>query len=227
MKCYLKLLVVLCLALVASTVTTFAQASGSTAELRGHVTDANGAAIPNAKLTLTDTAKGTARTGVSDAEGAYTFLGLLPSVYELKTEAANFTSGLTRLELTVGQQGVADVVLKTGGVSEQIEVVAGTEVVETARTEQSAVIDNKQIANLPINRRNFLDYALLTPGVVDADNIADSSDFRVGQTPQSGLSFGGNNGRGNMVQVDGAETLGSSGGVQATISQEAVQEFQV
>ena len=63
--------------------------------------------------------------------------------------------------------------------------------------------------------------------MVDADNIADSSDFRVAQTPQSGLSFGGNNGRGNMVQVDGAETLGASGGVQATVSQEAVQEFQV
>ncbi|HEU0178111.1 MAG TPA: TonB-dependent receptor, partial [Blastocatellia bacterium] len=88
-------------------------------------------------------------------------------------------------------------------------------------------VDSKQISNLPINRRNFLDYALLTPGVTDADNIADSSDFRVAQTPQSGLSFGGNNGRGNMVQVDGAETLGASGGVQATLSQEAVQEFQV
>ncbi len=227
MKSYLKLFVVLCLALAASANVAWAQASGSTAELRGQVADANGAAIPNAKLTLTDTAKGTARTGVSDAAGAYAFIGLLPSVYELKVEAANFTSGLTRLELTVGQLGVADVTLKAGGVTEQIEVVAGTEVVETARTEQSAVIDNKQIANLPINRRNFLDYALLTPGVVDADNIADSSDFRVGQTPQSGLSFGGNNGRGNMVQVDGAETLGSSGGVQATVSQEAVQEFQV
>ncbi len=227
MKCFLKIFVVLCLALAASANVAWAQASGSTAELRGQVADANGAAIPNAKLTLTDTAKGTARTGVSDAAGAYVFIGLLPSVYELKTEAANFTSGLTRLELTVGQLGVADVTLKAGGLTEQIEVVAGTEVVETARTEQSAVIDNKQIANLPINRRNFLDYALLTPGVVDADSIADSSDFRVGQTPQSGLSFGGNNGRGNMVQVDGAETLGSSGGVQATISQEAVQEFQV
>jgi hypothetical protein len=131
------------------------------------------------------------------------------------------------LELTVGQQANIPIQLGAGNFEVKVEVVAGAEVVETARTEQSAVIDGKQITNLPINRRNFLDYALLTPGVVDADNIADSSDFRVAQTPQSGLSFGGNNGRGNMVQVDGAETLGSSGGVQATISQEGVQEFQV
>jgi len=204
-----------------------AQASGSTAELRGQVTDTVGAAIPGATVKLTDANKGTARTATTDAEGNYTFLGLLPSSYDLKVEAKGFASSSTRLELTVGQQANIPIQLGAGNFEVKVDVVAGAEVVETARTEQSAVIDNKQITTLPINRRNFLDYALLTPGVVDADNIADSSDFRVAQTPQSGLSFGGNNGRGNMVQVDGAETLGSSGGVQATISQEGVQEFQV
>ncbi|HYE75484.1 MAG TPA: hypothetical protein VEF04_19230, partial [Blastocatellia bacterium] len=95
------------------------------------------------------------------------------------------------------------------------------------RTQQSSVIDERQIQNLPISRRNYLDYALLTPGVSDSDNIADSSDFRVAQSPQSGLSFGGNNGRGNSVSVDGAETLNSTGSVLPSIGQEAVQEFQV
>jgi hypothetical protein len=109
----------------------------------------------------------------------------------------------------------------------QVDVVAGGEVVETQRSEQASTVEAKQIANLPINRRNFLDYALLTPGVATSENISDAQDYRVAQTPQSGLSFGGNNGRGNMVQVDGAETLSSAGGVQATLSQEAVQEFQV
>ncbi len=105
--------------------------------------------------------------------------------------------------------------------------MAGTEVVETARTQQSSVVDVRQITNLPISRRNYLDYALLTPGVNDADNIADSSDFRVAQTPNSGLSFGGNNGRGNLIAVDGGSTNTVSGGVEATVNQEAVQEFQV
>ena len=63
--------------------------------------------------------------------------------------------------------------------------------------------------------------------MASSENISDAQDYRVAQTPQSGLSFGGNNGRGNMVQVDGAETLSASGGVQATLSQEAVQDFQV
>ncbi|MBI1760129.1 MAG: TonB-dependent receptor, partial [Acidobacteria bacterium] len=227
MRHQLRLMMLLGLTCLAGSMPVWAQASGSLAELRGQVTDSTEAAIPNAKITLTDLSKGTIRTANSDGEGHYQFIGLLPSLYELKVEASGFATGITKVELTVGQQASVPIKLTTGGVEVKIDVVAGAEVVETQRSEQSNTVEARQINNLPINRRNFLDYALLTPGVVDADNIADSSDFRVAQTPQSGLSFGGNNGRGNMVQVDGAETLGSSGGVQATISQEGVQEFQV
>ncbi|HEV2664508.1 MAG TPA: carboxypeptidase regulatory-like domain-containing protein, partial [Blastocatellia bacterium] len=205
----------------------FAQASSSTAELRGQVTDANGAAIPNAKLTLTDLVKGSSRVATSDGEGNYAFLGLLPSSYELKVEAQGFGTSSTGLNLTVGQQANIPMKLTAGKIEVQVEVVGGGEVVETSRTEQASTVDTKQITSLPINRRSFLDYALLTPGVTSSENITDAQDYRVAQTPQSGLSFGGNNGRGNQVAVDGAETIGASGGVQATISQEAVQEFQV
>ncbi|HEV2861717.1 MAG TPA: carboxypeptidase regulatory-like domain-containing protein [Pyrinomonadaceae bacterium] len=206
----------------------FSQASSSTAELRGQVTDANGAAVPNATVTITDTNKGTSRTTNTDAEGNYVFLNLLPSSYELKVSAGGgFAPGSTRVELTVGQQANLPVQLSASGLKESVEVVAGGEVVDTDRTQQSSVIGVNQITNLPISRRNYLDYALLTPGVSDADNIADASDFRVAQTPNSGLSFGGNNGRGNLVAVDGGSTNTVSGGVETTINQEGVQEFQV
>ncbi|HEX8686617.1 MAG TPA: carboxypeptidase regulatory-like domain-containing protein, partial [Pyrinomonadaceae bacterium] len=189
----------------------------------------SGAAVPNAAVTVTDTAKGTSRTTQTDGEGNYVFLNLLPSAYELKVSAASggFAPGSTRVELTVGQQANIPVQLSAKGVQETVDVVAGGEVVDTDRTQQSTVIGAGQITNLPISRRNYLDYALLTPGVSDADNIADASDFRVAQTPNSGLSFGGNNGRGNLVAVDGGSTNTVSGGVEATISQEGVQEFQV
>ncbi|MBD0326475.1 MAG: carboxypeptidase regulatory-like domain-containing protein, partial [Pyrinomonadaceae bacterium] len=207
----------------------FSQASSSTAELRGQVTDTAGAAIPNATVTITDTSKGTSRTTTTDDDGSYVFLNLLPSSYELKVEAASkgFAPSTTRIELTVGQQANIPVQLGAGDVTASINIVGGQEVVETDRTQQSSVVDERQITNLPISRRNYLDYALLTPGVSDADNISDASDFRVAQTPQSGLSFGGNNGRGNLVAVDGGETNTVSGGVQTTVNQEAVQEFQV
>jgi hypothetical protein len=213
--------------MIASNTPIFAQASSSTAELRGQVTDTNGAAIPNAKITLTDVVKGSSRVATSDGEGNYVILGLLPSAYDIKVEAQGFGASTTRLELTVGQQANIPIKLTAGKVEVQVDIVAGGEVVEASRTEQSSTVEARQIVNLPINRRNFLDYALLTPGVTSSENITDAQDYRVAQTPQSGLSFGGNNGRGNQVAVDGAEAIGASGGVQATISQEAVQEFQV
>src|SRR5262245_15214498 len=212
---------------IAGATAALAQASSSTAELRGQVTDANGAAIPNAKLTLTDLVKGSSRVATSDGEGNYAFLGLLPSSYDLKVEAQGFGASSTGLNLTVGQQANIPIKLSAGKLEIQVEVVGGGEVVETGRTERASTVDAKQITSLPINRRNYLDYALLTPGVTSSENISDATDYRVVQTPQSRLSFGGNNGRGNQVSVDGAETISASGAVQAMVSQEAVQEFQV
>lgn len=207
----------------------FSQASSSTAQLRGQVTDSAGAAVPNATVTITDIGKGTVRTTTTDADGNYVFLNLLPSSYDLKIEAASggFATSTQRVVLTVGQQANIPVQLGVGGITEKVDIVAGMELIDTDRTQQSSVVDVHEITNLPISRRNYLDYALLTPGVNDADNIADSSDFRVAQTPNSGLSFGGNNGRGNLVAVDGGSTNTVSGGVEQTVNQEAVQEFQV
>jgi hypothetical protein len=206
----------------------FPQASVSTSEIRGQVTDATGAAIAGATITLTDVGKGTTRTASTDENGNYVILSLLPSTYTLKVEAAGFApKTLTNVKLEVGQAANVPINLSAGGVQAEVNIAAGNEVIEVDRTQQSSVINEKQINNLPINRRNYLDFALLTPGVSDADNINDSSDFRVAQTPQSGLSFGGNNGRGNSVMVDGASADTNSGAARAVIGQEGVQEFQV
>ncbi len=206
-----------------------AQASSSTAELRGLVTDATGAAIPNAAVTLTDTTRGTTRAAITGDDGEYVFLVVPPSDYDLKVEAAggSFAANTQRIRLTVGQQANIPVQLTAAGVAATVDVVANTDVVETDRTQQSSVIGEREVLQLPLSRRNFLDLALLTPGVNDSDNIADLSDFRVAQGKASGLSFGGNNGRGNLVTVDGGAVITTTGGVFDTVSQEAVQEFQV
>jgi outer membrane receptor protein involved in Fe transport len=207
----------------------FPQASVSTAEIRGQVTDQNGAAVAGATITATDTSKGTTRTVTSDEGGNYVILSLLPSTYSLKVEASGFSQKtLNDVVLAVGQVTNLPIQLAVGGVQTVVDVTAGdTQVVEVERTQQSTVITERQINNLPINRRNYLDFALLTPGVSDSDNINDASDFRVAQTPQSGLSFGGNNGRGNSILVDGASADTNSGAARDVVSQEGVQEFQV
>ncbi len=217
-----------CLLLTGGAISISAQASAN-AELRGRVQDPNGASIAGATVTVTDNAKGTIRTVTTDSDGNYVVLSLPPSIYTVKIDAAGFGSKtINNVTLEVGQQSALDADLTLGQVGAVIDVAVGDQqLVDTERTQQSSVISGRQLNNLPINRRNFLDFALLTPGVTDSDNINDSTDFRVVQTPQSGLSFGGNNGRGNSINVDGSTTDTPSGGTRDVVSQEAVQEFQV
>src|SRR5258708_38277296 len=98
--------------------------------------------------------------------------------------------------------------------------------VETERGSQADSIDHQYINELPISRRDYLTFTLLLPGVSDSTRLADDQDFRVKQTPQSGLSFYGSNGRGNSITVDGGETSGDSSGRRLTLNPDARQEVQ-
>lgn len=203
------------------------QASSSAASLRGQITDPSGAVIPRAQVSLTDTAKGIERTTITDAEGNYIFLEVWPSTYKLMVQKSGFAETSTSFELTVGEQATVSVELKIGRFSQTAQVVERARVRDTERTDQSSLIPLIQIVSLPINRRNYLDFAVLTPGVTNSEVIVDASDPRVAQAPTSNLSFAGSNGRGNYVAVDGVETMTSNEAVATTLPQEAVQEFQV
>jgi hypothetical protein len=205
-----------------------AQGVGASADLTGTVTDPSGAEVPNAKLTVVDTAKGIQRSVVTDEHGFYRLSGLAPATYKVSVEHAGFqTEVVPTLTLTVGQTSVLDFHLKLSGLSGQIEVTSELPVVETERSGQANTLTQQYIADLPINRRDYLTFTLLTPGVSDSTRMAGDQDFRVKQTPHSGLSFYGSNGRGNNVTVDGGEANGDTGGVRPTLSQDAVQEFQI
>jgi len=108
-----------------------------------------------------------------------------------------------------------------------VEVKAEPPAIETERGSQANRINQRYITDLPIDRRDYLTFTLLAPGVSDSTRLSGDQDFRVKQTPQSGLSFYGSNGRGNSVTVDGGETGDDTGGVRLTVSQDAVQEFQI
>jgi len=132
-----------------------------------------------------------------------------------------------RVQITIGEAVVLPIQLTLGNVSTEVKVQADPPVIDVERTQQAFTIQSTQIRNLPINRRTYLDFALLTPGVVETTSMVDGTDYRVAQAPQSGLSFGGSNGRGNAFSIDGAENYVNSGGVRPSVSQEAVSEFQV
>ena len=205
-----------------------AQGVGASGDLTGTVTDPTGAQVPNAKVTVTDTQKGVERTAVTDEHGFYHVSGLAPSTYKLSIEHTGFqTEVAASVVLTVGQTLVLDFQLKLSGMSSQVEVSSAPPVVETERASQADTLTQQYIADLPIDRRDYLTFTLLAPGVSNSTRLASDQDFRVKQTPQSGLSFYGSNGRGNTVTVDGGEANDDAGGVRLTLSQDAVQEFQV
>jgi hypothetical protein len=205
-----------------------AQGVGASADLAGTVIDPSGGNVPNAKVTVIDTARGIQHSAVTDEHGFYRVSGLAPASYKVSVEHSGFqTEVVSGVDLTVGQTVLLDLHLKVSGISSQVEVSSELPVVETARGSQADTLVQQYIEDLPIDRRDYLSFTLLVPGVSNSNTIADNADFRVKQTPQSGLSFYGSNGRGNSVTVDGGEFNDDAGGVRLNLSQDAVQEFQV
>lgn len=205
-----------------------AQAQVSSGDIRGIVVDALGGLLNGVKVTAADPDRGISRSTLTDAAGAYTLPLLPPGAYRLRFEMSGFATKVVEgVELRVGDSLALRTEMAVSSVSTEVNVYAETPVVEPERTQQANTIESVRIHNLPINRRNYLDFALLAPGVVETNDMVDGSDYRVVQTPHSGLSFGGSNGRGNAFSIDGVENYYNSGGVRPSISQEAVQEFQI
>jgi hypothetical protein len=207
---------------------TRAQGTGTSGEVRGTVTDPTGGTVPKATVTVEDSEKGIRRTAVTETAGEYRVTGLPPSSYSVTVETSGFQKEIRKdLVINVGQTVILDFHLQLASATAQVEVTGELPVVETERGSQADTLTQYDIANLPIDRRDYLTFTLLTPGVSNSTRLASDQDFRVKQTPQSGLSFYGSNGRGNSVTVDGGEANDDAGGVRLTLSQDAVQEFQV
>src|SRR5579862_5854920 len=205
-----------------------AQGVGSSGDITGTVTDSAGAVLPKVTVSVVDTQTGGKRTVVTDGAGQYRVEGLSASIYEVSAALSGFATDLRKIvPVAVGQTVISDFRMKPSQVATVIEVRSEPPVVETERGSQADRISQEYIADLPIDRRDYLTFTLLAPGVSDSTRLAGDQDFRVKQTPQSGLSFYGSNGRGNDITVDGGETGDDAGGVRLTVSQDAVHEFQI
>jgi len=218
----------LLLCLVFATGAVHAQGVGSSGNITGTVSDPSGAGIPKATILAVETDKGIQHTTETDTSGDYRLVGLPPTTYDVTVKIAHFQTEIQKgVILTVGATVVVDFRLKLASGSEVVEVTTEPPAVETKLSHQADTINQQYIKELPIDRRDYLTFTLLMPGVSDSTRLAGNLEFRVKQTPQSGLSFYGSNGRGNSVTVDGGEANDDSGGVRLTLSQEAVQEFQI
>jgi hypothetical protein len=220
--------VILAASLLLASPIAHAQGVGASGSLSGTVSDPTGAVIPKGTVTAEDAARGIRISATVDANGQYRFTNLSPGTYDLTAQIPGFQSLVQKgVVITVGQVANLDFHLQVATTSSVVEVSAAPPVVETERGSQANTITQQYIDDLPIDRRDYLNFTLLLPGVADSTRLTDDQDFRVKQTPQSGLSFYGSNGRGNSITVDGGETGDDAGGVRLTVSQDAVQEFQV
>ena len=198
---------------------------GNQGTLEGSVADPSGAAVAGAQLTVTNDATGLKFHTTTSSDGLFAFPVLPVGTYTVEVEHAGF-SKLTRKEitLTVGARLNLTLALSVAGRGESVTVTGETPLVETTRSQVSATVNDTLVENLPTNGRNFINFALLTPGV--------TLDVRGGD-----ISFAGQRGTLNSLIVDGSDnnntffgqSLGRTGSGRAPyqFSEDAVQEFQV
>ncbi len=200
----------------------FAQGA-ATGDLHVSVKDPKGSVVTNAAVTARNVAKGVERAGSSDGQGGYSVRQLSPGTYSVIVDAPGFTKQeVTGVTLTVGGLVELPVALTVAGGKEIVEVSTQAELVETSRSSTTDTVGERRIDNLPTNGRNYINFTLTDSQVV-RDNTPNT-----GAAPTSGLNMSGQRGRSNLVNVDGADaTDNSTNGVRSTVSQEAVQEFQI
>lgn len=218
---HLRRVLLLCLCLLAATA-AFTQTTTGT--IKGTVVDASGSALPGVTVTATNRSTGVSRAAVSDSAGAFSIPLLQPGTWDVRSELEGFHASTVKdVAVTLGSTVDVKVKLQVGA-AETVTVTADAPLIETTRSEVTAVVNQKDIENLPTNGRNFIDFVLTTPGVV--------KDVRLGD-----ISFAGQRGTLNSLVIDGAnndntffgQALGRTGSGRAPyqFSQDAVKEFVV
>src|SRR5271168_1969316 len=196
----------------------------NTSTLSGSVTDPQGLAVRGAKVILKSASTATERDTVADESGHFTLVGLVPGEYKLRVEGGTSFSPyeVPSVMANVGTETIVNVKLELGTQTQVVTVTTEGSQVETTRSESSQTVDERQINNLPINGRNYINFTL-----INSQTTRDVSPT-IGPAPNSGLNISGARARSNMVSVDGADAVDNSvNGIRSTVSQEAVQEFQL
>ncbi len=199
-------------------------AQSRTAAIVGTVTDSSGGVIAGATVTVTNTQTRETKTTTTSVLGEYTVLDLLYGRYDVTIEKAGFKK-LDRPDLTleIGQRIKVDAALEVGAVSERVEVKGDAPLLSTQTATVNQVISSKEVKDLPLNGRNWLDLAALSAGAV-TPRAGTGPFYNVG----SAISVNGNNADMNSFTIDGIENnapLASNQALNPTI--DSIQEFSI
>jgi len=204
-----------------SPIALYSQSSSATGRLEGTVTDSTGATVPGANITVRNQNTGISATLQSGGEGDFTFLYLDPGTYEVSIQKTGFNKFLLKdVIITVGTRASIHPQLAVGGFETTISVSGTAPLVDSAESSLGTVVDQRSIDSLPLNGRNFTDFALLTPGATT------DGDFGM-------ISFNGVAGNFNNYTVDGgnnnnaffAQQIGRT--IPFQFSEDVIREFQV
>jgi hypothetical protein len=205
-----------------------ASAQITTATVSGVVADETGGVLPGVSVTITNVDTGFSRSVLTNGGGAYHAAGLPPGLYEARATLLGFTPAVpSTIQLTVGQQATLNLTL-TVGATETVLVAGRPALVDTKSSSLSAVVDDETMEELPLNGRNFIELALLQPGVVPFTMRGPTSLTSRGMQ----ININGANGRANSYLLDGANMSSYAGVAVSTAADtslgvDTIREFRV
>src|SRR5262245_2895581 len=198
-----------------------ATAQTTTSTIKGTVTDIAGAVVAGAEIKVSGTALATERSATTDAEGFYRLPALPAGTYKLTVSKSGFATSTANIELTLNLVLTVDVQVKVGSVGEVVNVSEeALPLLELNASSTGATVTSRQIVELPVNGRNYLDLLQLVPGVAINRQANTGSD---NSNPVLGERSGNNN-----FLIDGQPNKDTvNGGPAAQFNQETIAEFQV
>jgi hypothetical protein len=202
-------------------------AQTDTSSIGGRVTDSQAGIIGGAQVQLRNQATGALRNGSTNEKGEYIFTLIPPGRYDIEVTAPGFrTFRDTGLPVAVAVPAHLDVQLEVGGVSESVEVTAVVSMLNTESAAQGTVIGEEKIQSLPLNGRQFIDLALLSPNVTAGGRSVQQNQVRLNQN--GGFSASGNRTNNNGFLLDGISNLDTDYmSLSLTPILDTIAEFQV
>jgi len=205
-----------------------AQQSVTSATLSGRIEDTSGASVSGANVVATHVETNQHVETTSDHEGRFRFPYLRTGAYDLKIDAAGFASVAKQLTVSIGQALDLPVKLEVAGVSAAVNIGSDVPIVETVRTQITETIRPKEMNELPLNGRNFLDLSLLIPGVSPTNTGSNQRFAETSAVPGQGISIAGQRNLYNSFILDGVSANDDAADLTGTYySEEVIDQFQV
>jgi hypothetical protein len=205
-----------------------AQETINTGSISGRVTDPQGAVVPGATVVARQTDTNVSAETVTDTQGRFRFPYLKIGRYEIAVRLQGFAAATRLLSVTIGSAFELPVQLEVPRLDTSVTVTAEAPVLEAARSQIAGTISQTEVSNLPMNGRNFLDLALLVPGVSPTNTASTQLFAETSAVPGQGLSVASQRNLSNNFIVDGLSANDDAAGLSGMpYGVDAVDQFQV